>query len=178
MRTLLFLSLALAACDAGQIEPDPDALRVAEVVLARADGSVAAYSHDDHWHGTLRATVGTPTELDVWLVTAAAPGLGHDVPPRESWVRPSAREGVSVRVTSDDTAVATWSASGDTATLTASAAGAVLTTVVVLDGSTTRYQSPPAATITSEPATAGAAPPAAAPPAAAPPAAAPPSAVR
>lgn len=153
---ILFLAISLAACDAGQVEPDPDALQVAEVVFAQADGSVVAYSHDDHWHGTLRATVGTPTTLDVWLVTAEAPSAGHDVPPRESWVRPSAHAGVTVRVTSDDEAVATWSATGDTATLTADAVGAVLTTVVVLDGSTTRYQSPPAATITSAPATASA----------------------
>ena len=158
MRFLLLLSLAvgLAACDAGRVEPDPDALQVAEVVFARPDGEVVAYSHDDHWHGTLRATVGTPTALDVWLVTADAPQTGHDVPPRESWARPSAHDGVSVRVTSDDESVASYAVAGDAVTLTAGAAGTALTTVVVLDGSTTRYQSPPAPTITSAPATASA----------------------
>lgn len=155
MRSLLILLLALGlvACDAGEVEPDADAIRVAEVVLARADGQVV-YSHDDHWHGTLRATVGQPAVYEVWIVPDTAPGLGHDVPPRESWVRPSSEPGLSVRVTSDDEAVAVWSGSGDTATLTANVVGTALTTVVVLDGSTTRYQSPPAATITSAPAAA------------------------
>ena len=153
MRSLLLLALlfGLAACDAGEVEPDPDALEVAEVVLARSDGSVAAYSHDDHWHGTLRATVGASSDFDVWIVTADAPASGHDVPPRESWTRPSSHDGITLRVTSDDEAVAAWSGAGDTFTLAAGAVGTALTTVVVLDGSTTRYQSPPAATITSAP---------------------------
>ena len=78
MRILLLvgLTLGLVACDAGQLEPDPDALQVREVVFATADGTVAAYSHDDHWHGTLRATVGEPADLEVWLVTADAPADG------------------------------------------------------------------------------------------------------
>lgn len=147
--SLLLLSFALVftACDTGEVSAEEERLQIGEVVLARVDGTPMAYSHDDHWHGTLRATVGTPMELDVWLVMADAPVVGHDIPPRESWVRPSATAGISVRVTSDDESVATWSGTGDTVTLTADAAGAVLTTVVVLDGSTTLYQSPPVGTI-------------------------------
>ena len=73
------------------------------------------------------------------------------MPPRESWVRPSAHDGVSLRVTSDDETVATWTGAGDAMTLTATQVGAVLTTVTVLDGSTTIYLSPPAPTLTSDP---------------------------
>lgn len=146
-----FIVPVLMGCDAGEVEPDVDALQVSEVIFARPDGSVVAYSHDDHWHGTLRATVGESTTLDVWIVTADTPGLGHDVPPRDAWARPSAHDGVSLRITSDDETVAVWSGSGDTFTVASSAVGAALTTVVVLEGPTTRYQSPPAPTIASQP---------------------------
>lgn len=145
------LVLALAACSGVGPEPVDDGLRVAEVVLATPDGEVLAYSHDDHWHGTVRATVGRGTTLHAWVVSADVGDVGHDVPPREAWQRLSTHEGHTLRVISDNEAVASWTVSGDVLTLTSSQAGAALTTVVVLRGTTTRYQSPPAATISSPP---------------------------
>lgn len=149
--SLLLLTLGLAACDAGQVEPEPTALQVRDVVFATADGTVAAYSHEDHWHGSLRTTDGASTPMTVWVVPATAPDTGHDVPPRDAWTPPSSEPGVSVRVTSDDETVAAWSGTGDALTLSSTAVGAALTTVTVLRGSTTIYLSPPAPTLSSPP---------------------------
>ncbi|MFN3596429.1 MAG: hypothetical protein ACK41D_04060 [Rubricoccaceae bacterium] len=155
MRPLLLtacLALALAACDtAGPAPDDADGLRVAEIVLTTPAGDVVAYSHDDHWHGTIRGRVGQDVVLHAWVVPQGSPDVGHDTPPRATWQRLSEHAGHAFRVTSDNEAAARWSVQGDVLTLEAREPGTALTTVVVLRGTTTRYQSPPAPTISSVP---------------------------
>lgn len=145
--------LTLAACDSGQMEDE--APEIEEVLFTDADGTVLAYSHGDHWHGTLRTTAGQTTTLDAWLVMEehdhddhdhGDDDHGHSAPERDRWARPSA-QGMTLRITSDNEAVATWSGTGDVVTLASSEAGAALTTVVVLDGTTTVFQSPSVGTI-------------------------------
>jgi hypothetical protein len=148
---LLLLAFGLAACDAGQPDPDPGELAVREVLLTDADGVIVAHSHEDHWHGTLRVPAGGSATLRAYVVPAGAPDTGHDAPPRETWVSLADHPDHMLRVTSDDESVARWTGDRDVLTVSSTAVGAALTTVVVLRGSTTRYQSPPAATIASPP---------------------------
>jgi hypothetical protein len=165
MRYALFtaLLLVLAACDADPVEDD--APEIAEVLFTDVAGDVVAYSHGDHWHGTVRTTAGQTTTLDAWLVMEEHEDHDHEdhdddhdhgdhgVPEENRWARPSAM-GMTLRITSDNEAVASWTGTGDVVTLASAESGAALTTVVVLDGSTTVYQSPSVGTISDPAATA------------------------
>jgi hypothetical protein len=159
MKPLLLLlpsALALlltAGCDSSTPDPDdvPEGLAVQEVVLADASGRIVAHSHDDHWHGTIRATTGRDTTLFAYVVVGDLAGVGHDAPPRDTWVSLEDHPDHTLRVTSDDEAVARWQGDRHRLTLSTPQPGRALTTVVVLRGGTTLYLSPPAATITSAP---------------------------
>jgi hypothetical protein len=146
--------LLLAACDSTTPDPDDvgDGLRAQEIVFTDASGALVAHSHDDHWHGTIRATVGRDTTLLAYVVANAPAGLGHDVPPRDTWVNLADHPDHTLRVTSDNPAVAQWSGDRHALTLSTTQPGGALTTVVVLREGTTLYQSPPAATLASAPA--------------------------
>lgn len=146
---LLTLVLAVAACDAGEVTSETENLQVREVVLTDGDGEVVAYSHDDHWHGTIRVAAGEESALQAYVVLDGTPGTGHDVPPRTAWVSLADHPEHRLRLTSDDEAVAAWSGDRHALTLSSQEAGAALTTVVVLRGTTTLYQSPPAPTLSS-----------------------------
>lgn len=153
---LAVLLLPLAACDSGHT--DEEEAQIAEVLFTDADGAVVAYSHGDHWHGTIRTTAGQTTTLNAWLVMEEHDDHdhdhedhdhddhGHDVPEEDRWARAS-EMGMTLRITSDNEAVASWSGSGDVVSLSSDESGAALTTVVVLDGTTTMYQSPSVGTI-------------------------------
>lgn len=161
---LAALAPLLAGCDTAGPSPDPDdgGLRVAEVVLTTVEGDVVAYSHDDHWHGTVRARVGQTIALRAYVVSADAPDAGHDIPDRQFWTAiDDLPAEYSLRVTSDDETVARWTADRGALALASDRVGAALTTVTVLRGTTTRYQSPPAATIAAMPPAARTAAPAA-----------------
>lgn len=146
--------LLLAACDSTTPAPDdaPEGLRVQEIVLTDASGTLVAHSHDDHWHGTIRATIGRDTTLLAYVVADLPPGLGHDVPPRDTWISLADHPDHTLRVTSDNPAVAQWTGDRHTLKLSTTEIGGALSTVVVLREGTTLYQSPPAATLTSAPA--------------------------
>ncbi|NBC87318.1 MAG: hypothetical protein GVY25_14120 [Bacteroidetes bacterium] len=146
---LITLALTLAACDAGEVTSEAEDLQVIEIVLTDADGEVVAYSHDDHWHGTIRVTAGGEVALQAYVVPADAPASGHDVPPQTAWMNLTDHPEHRLRITSDDEAVAAWSGDRYALTLSSQEAGAALTTVVVLRGTTTLYQSPPAPTLSS-----------------------------
>jgi hypothetical protein len=146
--------LVLAGCDSTTPDSDdvPEGLRVQEIVLTNAAGDLVAHSHDDHWHGTIRARTGADTTLHAYVVIGA-PYSGHDVPERDYWVSLEDHADHSLRLTSDDEQVARWSGDRHVLSLASAEEGAALTTVVVLRGTTTLYQSPPAPTIASAPAT-------------------------
>jgi len=146
---LITLALPLAACDVGEVTSEAEDFQVSEIVITDADGEVVAYSHDDHWHGTIRVTAGGAVALQAYVVPADAPASGHDVPPQTAWMDLTDHPEHRLRITSDDAAVAAWSGDRHALTLSSQEAGAALTTVVVLRGTTTLYQSPPAPTLSS-----------------------------
>jgi len=146
---LITLALAVAACDTGEVTSEAEDLQVSEIVFTDANGEVVAYSHNDHWHGTIRVTAGGEVTLQAYVVPADVPTSGHDVPPQTAWMDLTDHTRHRLRITSDDEAVAAWSGDRHVLTLSSQEAGGALTTVVVLRGTTTLYQSPPAPTLSS-----------------------------
>lgn len=69
--TMLVVGGVLAACsDKSPTSPEPHAEPVRAEAYLRGTSTKLADTHDDHWHGSIAATVGTEIEIDVRFLDA------------------------------------------------------------------------------------------------------------
>ena len=132
----LLLALA-AACDGSPAEPGTPALQIRDIVLTDAAGAVVAYSHGDHWHGTVRVPAGGTLALRAAFTDAED---GHDEPASRFTLE--AHPDYTLRVTAADPTVAAWAGDRVALTVRGLRAGSARTDFVVARGGTTVYDAP------------------------------------
>lgn len=128
---------ALAACGDSPAEPEAEALRVREIVLTDTAGAVVAYSHEDHWHGTLRLRPGETLPLRAYLSESED---SHDVPASRFTLE--GRAEYALRVTVADPAVATWDGDRFALTVRARQVGSARTGFAVVRGAAVIFEAP------------------------------------
>jgi len=113
MRVLAPLIVVLAACSDDGIGPDPgvdeegtQTLVFGQVVFTDTLNNVIAYSHCDHWHGSIRIRESQPTALRLWFVEECQ--ADHGAPPREAWFSLDDEPEYSVRVQLQDPTIAVY----------------------------------------------------------------------
>lgn len=113
---------SLSACSAER-EPtappspvieEPD-LRIADVVVSDATGDVA-YSHGDHWHGSLR--VGRGETRPFRLTFVGRTQGSHDAPSQSARFSIVDRPEYTMHITFEDATLARWQGRTDAGTLT------------------------------------------------------------
>lgn len=138
--------LALAACDRDPSQPEPEALRFAEVVFEDEAGNLV-YSHADHWHGFLSVRNGQSLPLRMYFVAQGRPIDEHGPPAREQWFTLEGHDAYRVRTTFQDPTLASWTGDRHQAVLQGRFAGSTGASWVVLRGTATQYQTPPTSVV-------------------------------
>jgi len=125
-------------------EPD---LTMADVVVSDATGDVA-YSHGDHWHGSLRIARGETREYRLSFVRRTQ--ASHDAPVAAERFTIAGRPAYTLHVTFEDATLVRWQGSTDVGTMTGQYPGGTRATFAVRFEGRLVFVPPPVALVVRE----------------------------
>lgn len=148
-----WLALATSGCGGDVTTPDPgldptDDLAIANVIFATEGGTEVAYSHGNHWHGSLRVRRGELRPLRVWLVGRNQGS--HDTPAEDEWFAIEEETEYVLQVTMEDPTIARWVGGGHQGALEGTHPGTTRASVAVYRRHREIFRAPPVPVVVSE----------------------------
>ena len=120
-------------------EPTPD-LRFGQVIWTDTLDAVVAYSHCDHWHGSIRLRERVNQPLKLWFAPACQ--VDHSEPPKSAWLSLTGHNEYTVRVELQDPTIALYEGTRDRFMVQPRRVGASPSVIVVRRNGRVVYRDP------------------------------------